>query len=122
MVIAAGSALCLGQLLADQPDRDDAQAADQVAEDLLRMFGVPATEAHEICQRPLPDPGVTPPHNPASDHPEEPHLPSMVAQVAAGGTLTGHCHHGRLAQNEFLNAPRCLWLPGPDRVFREGCA
>ena len=24
------------------------------------MFGVPAGEAHEICQRPLPDPGDLP--------------------------------------------------------------
>ena len=60
LAIVAGAQLCLGQLLFDQPDRDDAQAADQVAEDLLRMFGVPAGEAHQICQRPLPDPGDLP--------------------------------------------------------------
>ena len=45
-----------GQLLHDQPDRDDAHATDQVTEDLLRMLGVPAAEAHRICLRPLPDP------------------------------------------------------------------
>jgi hypothetical protein len=45
----------LGQLLNDQPERDDAEATDQVTEDVLRIFGVPADEAHEICQRPLPD-------------------------------------------------------------------
>lgn len=55
MVIVAGAALCLGQFLHDHPDRDDAAATDQVTEDLLRMLGVPAGEAHEICQRPLPD-------------------------------------------------------------------
>ena len=55
LAIAAGAQLCLGQLLHDQPDRDDAQAADQIAEDLLRMFGVPPAEAHQICQQPLPD-------------------------------------------------------------------
>ena len=60
LAIVAGAQLCLGQLLFDQPDRDDAQAADQVAEDLLCMFGVPAGEAHQICQRPLPDPGDLP--------------------------------------------------------------
>ena len=60
LAIVAGAQLCLGQLLHDQPERDDAQAADQVAEDLLRMFGVPAGEAREICQRPLPDPGDLP--------------------------------------------------------------
>ena len=54
MTIVAGAALCLGQLLHDRPDRDDAQATDQVAEDLLRMLGVAADEAHEICRRPLP--------------------------------------------------------------------
>ncbi|MDF2706336.1 MAG: TetR family transcriptional regulator [Nonomuraea muscovyensis] len=54
-VIATGTALCLGQLLHTQPGRDDAQATDQITEDLLRTFGIPADEAHEICQRPLPD-------------------------------------------------------------------
>src|SRR5215469_6852987 len=42
MVIVAGASICLGQLLHDHPDRDDTEAADQVAEDLLRMLGVPA--------------------------------------------------------------------------------
>jgi AcrR family transcriptional regulator len=55
MVTVAGAALCLGQLLHVRPERDDAEAADQVAEDLLRMLGLPADEAQEICQRSLPD-------------------------------------------------------------------
>jgi hypothetical protein len=55
MVTVAGAALCLGQLLHDHPERDDAEATDQVAEDLLRMLGLPADEAEEICRRPLPD-------------------------------------------------------------------
>ena len=55
LVAAAGAILCLGQFLHDNPDRDDAAASDQLAEDLLRMFGIPADEAHEICSRPLPD-------------------------------------------------------------------
>ncbi|MEU1995238.1 TetR/AcrR family transcriptional regulator [Nocardia gamkensis] len=54
MTIVSGAALCLGQLLHDHPERDDAAATDQVTEDLLRMFGIPADEAHEICSRPLP--------------------------------------------------------------------
>ncbi|MCP2288917.1 TetR/AcrR family transcriptional regulator [Nocardia amikacinitolerans] len=54
MTIVAGAALCLGRLLHDHPERDDAEAADQVTEDLLRMFGLPADEAAEICRRPLP--------------------------------------------------------------------
>lgn len=58
MVVVAGAALCLGRLLHDHPERDDASATDQVTEDLLRMLGVPAGEAAEICRRPLPDPDV----------------------------------------------------------------
>ncbi|VVJ17605.1 Transcriptional regulator [Amycolatopsis camponoti] len=54
MVTVAGAALCLGRLLHRQPERDDAEAADRVTEDLLRMLGLPAVEAHEICSRPLP--------------------------------------------------------------------
>ena len=60
LAIVAGAALCLGQLLHDHPDRDDAEAADQVTEDLLRMFGIPADEAREISRRPLPDLGDIP--------------------------------------------------------------
>jgi AcrR family transcriptional regulator len=55
MVIVAGAALCLGQFLHDHPGRDEAEAADRIAEDLLRMLGLPPGQAHEICQRPLPD-------------------------------------------------------------------
>jgi AcrR family transcriptional regulator len=55
LVIAAGAALCLGQLLHTQPDRDDAEASDQIAEDLLHTFGVPTDEARQICRRPLPE-------------------------------------------------------------------
>jgi AcrR family transcriptional regulator len=55
LTIVAGAALCLGQLLHDHPERDDAQAADQVTEDLLRMLGVDADEAYDISRRPLPN-------------------------------------------------------------------
>jgi AcrR family transcriptional regulator len=55
LVIAAGAVLALGQLLHAEPERDDAAATDQIAEDLLRMLGVPADEAREISRRPLPD-------------------------------------------------------------------
>ncbi|MEU2037818.1 TetR/AcrR family transcriptional regulator [Nocardia niwae] len=54
MTIVTGAALCLGQLLHDHPDRDDATATDQVTEDLLRMFGLSPDEARDICSRPLP--------------------------------------------------------------------
>jgi AcrR family transcriptional regulator len=55
LAVAGGALLGLGQLLADEPDRDDAQAADRVTEDVLRLFGMDADKAHDICQRPLPD-------------------------------------------------------------------
>ena len=55
LAMAAGTWLALGQLLQDQPERDDAQASDQMAEDLLCIFGVPAEEAHEVCCRSLPE-------------------------------------------------------------------
>ena len=55
LTLAAGALLALNQLLHDQPERDDAQAADHLAENLLRVFGLPADEAREICRRPLPD-------------------------------------------------------------------
>lgn len=54
-VTVAGAALGLGELLHKQPERDDAEAADQVTLDLLRMLGVPAAEAGEICAAALPD-------------------------------------------------------------------
>jgi len=56
VTMAAGALFCLGQLLHDQPDRDDAAAADHLAEDLLRTFGIPAEQAERICSLPLPDP------------------------------------------------------------------
>lgn len=55
MVVVAGSVLALGQLLHAEPERDDAAATDQIAEDLLRMLGVPPDEARDISRRPLPD-------------------------------------------------------------------
>jgi AcrR family transcriptional regulator len=57
MVVAGGTLMGLGQLLNDRPERDDAEATDQVTEDLLRILGVSADDAHEICRRPLPDIG-----------------------------------------------------------------
>jgi hypothetical protein len=59
VVVAGGALLGLYRLLDADPGRDDGEAADLVAEDLLRMFGVPAAQAREICARPLPElPGL----------------------------------------------------------------
>ena len=55
LAVAAGALLGLGKLLQNEPERDDAAAADKVTEDVLRLFGLPADEAREICERPLPD-------------------------------------------------------------------
>ncbi|OBG29831.1 TetR family transcriptional regulator [Mycobacterium sp. E3198] len=55
LAVAGGALLGLGKLLRDDPDRDDARAADSVTEKVLRLFGLGADEAHAICQRPLPD-------------------------------------------------------------------
>jgi AcrR family transcriptional regulator len=55
LAMAGGALLGLGKLLRDDPDRDDARAADSVTENVLRLFGLSAAEAHAICQRPLPD-------------------------------------------------------------------
>ncbi|MFF2082817.1 TetR/AcrR family transcriptional regulator [Nocardia sp. NPDC058176] len=55
LVIVSGAALRLGQLLHEQTDRDDAAAVDQVTEDLLRMLGLGADEAHDISRRALPE-------------------------------------------------------------------
>jgi len=55
LVAAAGAILTLGHLLHAQPKRNAAKAADELTTDLLRMFGIDADEAAEICRRPLPD-------------------------------------------------------------------
>src|ERR1700757_292222 len=55
LAMAGGALLGLGKLLRDNPDRDDAQAADTVTENVLRVFGLSADEACEVCRRPLPD-------------------------------------------------------------------
>lgn len=55
MAVAAGALLGLGKLLQQEPERDDAVAADRVTEDVLRLFGLSAEEARQICKRPLPN-------------------------------------------------------------------
>jgi AcrR family transcriptional regulator len=55
LAMAGGALLGLGNLLRDNPDRDDAVAADVVTENVLRLFGLTAAEARAVCRRPLPD-------------------------------------------------------------------
>lgn len=57
MAVAAGALMGLGQLLQVQPERDDAETTDHVTEDVLKLFGLSAQEAHDLCRQPLPDLG-----------------------------------------------------------------
>jgi AcrR family transcriptional regulator len=55
LAVAAGALLAMGKLIRDQPGRNDAETADKVTEDVLRMLGLSPTDAQDICSRPLPD-------------------------------------------------------------------
>ena len=55
LALSGGALLGLGTLLAAQPDRDDAHAADVLTADVLRLFGMSEADAREVCARPLPD-------------------------------------------------------------------
>ncbi|MFN8070388.1 MAG: TetR/AcrR family transcriptional regulator [Mycobacterium sp.] len=54
LAVAGGLLMGLGALLASEPDRDGDQTTDAMAEDVLRLFGMSARDAHKICTRPLP--------------------------------------------------------------------
>jgi hypothetical protein len=73
MTIIAGAALCLGQFLHDHPERDDAQATDQITEDLLRLLGVPTRQTQRIIRLPLPN--LDAPHD-RDDHAVPPARPA----------------------------------------------
>jgi AcrR family transcriptional regulator len=55
LAVVGGALLGLGQLLHDEPERDDAVAADTVTEHVLRLLGMTPAEAHRICALPLPE-------------------------------------------------------------------
>lgn len=55
LAIAGGLLMGLGFLLAGDPDRDGDRTTDEVAEDVLRLFGMSARDAHKLCARPLPE-------------------------------------------------------------------
>jgi AcrR family transcriptional regulator len=57
MAVVGGALLGLGQLLHDDPQRDDADAADTVTVHVLTVLGMPADEARRLCALPLPDLG-----------------------------------------------------------------
>lgn len=54
---AGGSMLGFLQLWLDHPDLVDENSADELAEQLLRMYGMSPEEAHAIAHRPLPGNG-----------------------------------------------------------------
>ncbi len=54
MTVVARAALVSDSSCTTKPKRDDAEATDQVTDDLVRMLGLAADEAHEICTRPCP--------------------------------------------------------------------
>jgi AcrR family transcriptional regulator len=54
LACVGGSVLGLLRILQARPGMDPDAATDQLAEGLLRMFGVPADEAAHIARRPLP--------------------------------------------------------------------
>jgi AcrR family transcriptional regulator len=55
LAVAGGALLGLGQLLLDQPDRDDSQAADEVTRNVLRLFGMTVRQATQLTSGPLPE-------------------------------------------------------------------
>lgn len=57
LLIAGGAALALGQAIHDHPDQDDAALTDQVTDGVLRMLGLSAEDAAEVCRAPLPEVG-----------------------------------------------------------------
>lgn len=55
LAVGGGAMIAVGQLLLDDPSRDDAASIDQVCRDLLQMFGIEADEAERLVNLPLPD-------------------------------------------------------------------
>ncbi len=53
MITVIGAALCLGQMIHDRPEADDAGLTDQVTADVLRVLGMSAQEAQELAFAPL---------------------------------------------------------------------
>lgn len=55
MVVVTGTTISLGQLLHDQPGRDDASTVDAVTASVLVALGLDPVEARSLSTRPLPD-------------------------------------------------------------------
>jgi len=55
LAVAGGALLGLGHLLQSQPHRDAGATSDAATESVLRLFGMSADEAREVCALPLPE-------------------------------------------------------------------
>lgn len=53
--IVVGTTLCLGELLREQPRRDEGATTDAAAEAVLRGLGIAAEDANRLVAQPLPD-------------------------------------------------------------------
>jgi AcrR family transcriptional regulator len=55
LAVTGGSLLATLHLTLTNPDLDSNTTCDQLAEQLLRMLGIPGDEAHDLATTPLPD-------------------------------------------------------------------
>lgn len=55
LAVAGGALLGVGHLLQAQPQRDVGTTSDVATESVLRLFGMSADDAREVCALPLPD-------------------------------------------------------------------
>ena len=55
LAVAGGALMGLGHLLQSQPERDAGTTSDAATESVLRLFGMSADDAREVCAMPLPD-------------------------------------------------------------------
>ena len=55
LAVAGGALMGLGHLLQSQPQRDAGTTSDAATESVLRLFGMSADDAREVCAMPLPD-------------------------------------------------------------------
>ena len=54
MALVFGTAMALGHLIHEQPDRDDQTLADDATESLLRMLGMSDNDARDLAHGDLP--------------------------------------------------------------------
>ncbi|MBX7448908.1 TetR/AcrR family transcriptional regulator [Mycolicibacterium sp. 3033] len=55
LALAGGALIGLATLLRDRPDRDADATVDEIAQSLLRTYGIPDEQSAALCALPLPD-------------------------------------------------------------------